>query len=93
MSDDLNLFSGADAETELVGLLKHSLVQFNRYAVREMLFLFAYLPADEARGLVERAMQLKLHQSPGASKKILGALEKISLFKQLRSFNIMGGSK
>lgn len=90
---DLGGLFGKDAQTLLAeGLVKAS-VSLNADALQAALFLPLYMGA-EGSALVERALLLKAHQTPGVVKSLREALAALALKDFMSKINInLGGAK
>lgn len=90
------LFGGSDADETLAKALERSLIQLNRNALREALFIRFYLGEAEAEPLLSYIMAMKFHQSPGAIRKLVDAIKARSLYDMLsaqyKNMNIGGKS-
>lgn len=89
----MSALMGADAQATLAEGFQRSLVQVNKAALREMMFLRFYLGETEAQEIIDYVMVMKFHQSPSATRKIVQALQAISLFDFFGKKNLQVGGK
>lgn len=88
------LFGGSDADETLAKALERSLIQLNRNALREAIFIRFYVGEEEGDRLLSYIMAMKFHQSPGAVGKLIKAINARSLYDMLsaqyKNMNIGG---
>lgn len=83
---------GKDAQTLLAEALVKAAIGLDADALQVALFLPLYLGAEGSR-LVEQALLLKVHQTPGVVKKLTEAINAISLHKFMSKIDINLGGK
>lgn len=90
---DLAGLIGKDAQATLADALVKASVSINGGALKVALFLPEYI-GPEGQALVDRALMLKAHQTPGVVKHLMAAIQALSLREFMSKVNInLGGAK
>lgn len=90
---DDNLLFGADAQSDLVRLMRESAVQINARAVREAAFIIAYCGDDAGRQIVASIMDYKKHQTPWLTRRTNEAIKSFALREFMSRINLNLGGK